>query len=337
MFGFIRSISFTVQAMIPVLAIALFGVAWFLPGSLQPATLFGNGLFYLPADGWLYTLWLRLEELPLWAQILPACLTVILTAFLLVGNDMSNILMGRRSFAIAIVYLFLLASGGHFFIFHPAMPALLLMAVSQRFLLMLYKRETEYALVFVMGFTWGTAVLLYPPVLTLVPALLLGLLLMVSTNWRHWLVSIMGIAMPAAIASVCWLLLGDLDYEVRTFASWFSLRGLAVPEFLKKEPFVAAWLGLVIIWAAVASSRYRNPKIQSRQLFQHNFLLFVNILVSTILLKTVAIEFTWLLVLPVSYLLTFWALDHKRNWVRDLFFFSLIASFAFFRIRGLLI
>jgi hypothetical protein len=337
MFAFIRSISFTVQAMIPVVALILFGVAWFLPGNLQPGLIYGNGLFYLPADGWMYTLWTGMASLPLWAQILPACITAIFIAVLLAGTDMANILMGRRSYALAFVYLLLLASGGHFFLFHPAMPATLLMVVSQRFLLALYKRETEYAIVFVMGFAWGAAALLYPPVLALAPALLLGLLLMVSTNWRHWLVCIMGLALPGVLASVCWYLLGDLSYEMRTFFSWFKLREFALPAYLLKEPFVAAWMLLLVVWTVLATMRYRNPKIQSRQLFQHNFLLFVNILVVTVLMKTVAIEFTWLLVLPLSYFMTFWALEESRGWVRDLFFFSLIAAFVFFRIRGLII
>jgi hypothetical protein len=160
---------------------------------------------------------------------------------------------------------------------------------------------------------------------------------MVSTNWRHWLVCIMGLALPGVLASVCWYLLGDLSYEVRTFFSWFKLREFALPAYLLKEPFVAAWMLLLVVWTVLATMRYRNPKIQSRQLFQHNFLLFVNILVVAVLMKTVAIEFTWLLVLPLSYFMTFWALEESRGWVRDLFFFSLIAAFVFFRIRGLII
>jgi len=336
MFGFIRSISFTVQVMIPVLGLTLFGIAWFLPGNLQSSGIYGNGSYYQPADGWLYPFWLSMARLPLWAQILPSCLVAVLTAGLLVRTDMKNLLLRTRSYAIAYVFLFLVTSGGHFFLFHPVMLAGYFMVMSYRFLLDLYKEETGYSIVFAMGFSWGVAILIYPPVCLLIPALLVGLLLMVTTNWRHWLVSLMGILVPTLLVGFFWFLVGYLDYEIFAFFSWFKLRHALFPAFISKEPFIAAWFGLILIWVVIASMKYRNPKIQSRQLFQANFLLFISILAMMVFMETVSVEVLWLLTIPVSYLMTFWALNMERGWLRDLFFFTLLLSFAFFRIRGLI-
>jgi len=336
MFGYIRSISFTAQVMIPVLGIILFGLAWLLPGNLQPAAVYGNGFFFLPADGWLYPLWSGLSGLPLWLQITPSFLMAMLTLGLLVGNDMKNLLMGFRSYAMAFVFIFLLTSSGHFFLFHPAAVAGYFMVLSFRFLLDLYKEENAYSLVFAMGFSWGVAILLYPPVALLIPAILLGLLLMVATSWRHWLVSLLGIAAPLAVAAIVWYLLDNLTYEVTSFFAWFKIRHSLIPPFITKEPLIVAWFGIILIWVIVASVKYRNPKIQSRQLFLTNFLLFVSILLITIFLETVSVEILWLLVIPISYLMTFWALRVERGWLRDLFFVSLLLCFAYFRIRSLL-
>ncbi|MCX6225463.1 MAG: hypothetical protein NTV01_12070 [Bacteroidia bacterium] len=336
MFGFIRSISFTVQVMMPVLGLILFGIAWFLPGSLQPGNIYGNGFFYQPSDGWLYPLWLEMAHLPLWVQVVPTFLISVLTAVLLVQSDMKNLMMGLRSYAIAYVFLCLIASNGHFFLFHPAFLAAGFIVLSQRFLLDLYKEETNYSIVFAIGFSWGLAILLYPPVCFLIPAILTGLLLMVTTGWRHWLVSLMGIVMPAVLLAIFWFLMGDLNYEIDTFFSWFKLRESLLPKFISKEPFIAAWFGLILTWTIVASVKYRNPKIQSRQLFQANFLLFVSILLMTVFLETVSVEVLWLLIIPVSYLMTFWALRVEKGWKRDLFFLSLLAFFVFFRIRSLI-
>jgi hypothetical protein len=33
--------------------------------------------------------------------------------------------------------------------------------------------------------------------------------------------------------------------------------------------------------------------------------------------------------------MTFWALEVRKGWVRDLFFITLLLSFAFFRVKGL--
>jgi hypothetical protein len=337
MFGFIRSISFTVQAMIPILGLILFGIAWFLPGTMSQGTVYGNGLYFLPKEGWLYTFWLQVGSFPLWVQIVPSYLTAIITGVLIAGNDMKNLLVGRRSYAMAIVFLFLVTSGGHFSLFHPAFLAGLLIVLSQRFLLDVYKRETEYSIVFMVGFTWGVAILLYPPVILLTPAILVGLLFMVATGWRHWVVIFLGIAVPLVLVGSFWFLLGDLHYEIDTFLSWFKIRKTFIPAFFQKEPFIAAWFGLILIWIVIASIGYRNPKIQSRQLFQSNFLMFVFVLLITIFLETVSVEFIWLLMIPTTYIITFWVLDVKREWMRDLFFFTLLLAFTFFRIRELVL
>lgn len=335
MFGFIRSISFTVQIMIPILGLILFGIAWFLPGNFQPGAVYGNGFYYLPPDGWLYPLWKEMARLPLWVQMVPSFLASILIAGLLVRTDMKNLLMGTRSYAIAYVFLFILSSNGHFFLFHPAALAGYFMILSYRFLLDLYKEETSYSLVFAMGFSWGIAILLYPPVCFLIPAILAGLLLMVSTNWRHWLVSFMGILVPVLLVGFFWHLMGNLDYQIAAFFSWFRFRYSLLPAFILKEPLIAGWYGIILIWTIIASVRYRNPKIQSRQLFQANFLLFVSILLLTVFLETVSMEILWLLAIPVSYLMTFWVLRVEKRWIRDLLFFTLLLSFVFFRIISL--
>jgi len=321
--------------MIPVLCLILFGVALFFPGNMQGGDILGNGLYYLPKDGWLYSKWLQMAHLPLWIQIAPSYLIALITALLLVGNDMKNLLMSRRTYAMAFVFLFLLCSGGHFFIFHPAFIAGLLMVLSHRYLLNLYKHESDFSIVFMIGFTWGAAILFYPPVILLTPAILFGLLVMVATGWRHWLVMLLGLAIPAVLAGACWYLLGDLDYEVQTFLSWFKLRHMIIPPILTKEPFIAAWFGLMLIWIVIASAKYRNPKIQSRQMFHTNFLQFLFTILGLALLDTVSVEFIWLLIIPLSYMMTFWALEVKKWWMRDLFFLSLLLSFAFFRFKGL--
>lgn len=332
MFGFIRSTSFLTQAMIPILGLTLFGIAWYFPGNLGHGNIYGNGFFYIPSSGLLYSLWLGMARLPLWAQMVPSCLITILTAGLLVRTDLKDLLMGSRSYAIAYVFLFLVTSNGHSFLFHPAMLSGYFMVLSYRFLLDLYKEETGYSLVFTMGCTWGIAILMYPPIGLITPALLTGLLLMINTVWRHWLVGLLGIILPALLVAFVLFMTGGLENEVYAFLSWFELRPDLIPEFILKEPFIAAWLGLILIWTVIASINYRNPRIQSRKLFQANFILFVSILFMTAFLETVSVEVLWILVIPVSYLMTFWALRVQKGWLRDLFLLSLLLFFSFFRL-----
>lgn len=335
MFGFIRSVSFTTQAMIPVLGLTLYAIAWFLPGNLVPGDSYGNGFFYQPSEGWLNVLSTEMVQLPLWAQMVPSFLITVLTAGLLVRTDMRDMLMGSRSYAIAYVFIFLATSGGHSFLFHPAMLSGYFIVLSYRFVLDLYKKENGYSLVFGMGFSWGVALLLYPPALLLTPAIMIGLLLMIPTVWRHWLVAFLGIIIPSLLVAVLLFLLGSLENEGYSFLAWFKIRQIRLPEFILKEPFIAVWVGLILIWTFIASVNYRNPRIQSRRLFQANFVLFVFILLMSASLETVTAEVLWLLVIPVSYLMTFWALRVRKGWLRDFFFISLLLSYFLFRVLGM--
>jgi len=336
MFQFIRSSSFTAQAMVPVTGVLLFAAGFLFPGSLTSGPVYGSGFYYLPADGWLYSHWSQLAKLPLWVQILPTFILAVMTAWWLIRQDMKNLLMGRRSYGIGYVFMFLLVSQGHLFLFHPAFLSAFLMLLGTGYLITMFKQETMYELVFGFSFTWGTAVLIYPPAAMLVPVIIIGLAVMVSATWRHWTVALMGLILPASVCSAVFYLTGDLDYQITSFFTWFRIRTALIPPFLNKEILIAAWFGILVVWMIVASVGYRNPKVLSRQLFMVNFFHFMLVIVMVALLDTVGVEAFWLMLVPLTYFITFWALEVRRNWVRDLFFFSLTASFVFFRIRGLI-
>jgi len=335
MFKFVRSSSLTAQIMIPVIGFLFFASGWFLPARLAPGEVYGNGYYYLPTDGLFYNWWRLLAALPLWVQVVPTLLLAVVSALSLVHEDTRHLLLGRRCFGIAYVYLFLVASSGYLLLAHPAFLAGYLMLLGTGFVLDLFKNEAKYDLVFGFCFTWGLAALIYPPVVVVLPVIIIGLAVMVSTLWRHWVVALTGLILPALITVMVLYLTGDLQYEISSFLQWFRLRTTWPPDYLTREPFLLAWLGILLFWIVVASLSYRNPKIQSRQLFLVNFSQFLFLLVMALGLETVSVEVLWLLLVPVTYLLTLWALEVRRGWVRDLFFLSLLASFIFFRIRGL--
>lgn len=336
MFQFIRSSSFTAQVMIPFVGILLFAVVWFLPASLVPGSQYGNGFYYLPQDGWIYAQWQELARFPLWVQVLPTLVLAVVTALVLVQQDLRNLLMGRRSYGIGYLFLFLIASSGHLFLIHPAFVSGFLVLLGIGNLAALFKKETKFEMVFGLAFSWSLAILLYPPLVFTLPVIFIGLAVMVSPVWRHWVTALLGLILPVLLCLGVFYLMGELDYQVSSFLDWFRFRTTWPPEFLTREPFIAVWFGLLLFWIITASVKYRNPKVLSRQLFLVNFFHFFLVLLMVILVETVSVEVFWLMLCPVTYLMTFWALELRRNWVRNLFFMSLLASFVFFRIRGLM-
>jgi hypothetical protein len=198
-----------------------------------------------------------------------------------------------------------------------------------------YKTESNYSNSFGVGFTIGLGTLLYPPLIFVLPLLGAGIGLLVSTTWRHWAALIWGLVMPPGIAAFILMLTGNLAYQAGSFLNWFEFSVELPPDFIREQPFLAAWFGLILIWIIIASIGYRNPRIQSRQLFMVNFFLFVILVAISLFMKSISSEITWFLIIPVSFLITFWSLNVRKGWLRDLFFLSMMGSWLFLQLKDL--
>lgn len=336
MFRFIKSISLSVQFLIPLFAVLVFVPEFFL--SHQPGTLVPEpGQFYHPTEGLLYGLWARFLTTPNWIHQIVNCLIVIGCTVILLKNDQRHLLMGQRSFAIGFVFIFLVGSTGQLSFFHPAFLAGLFLLLAYGFMLDHYKTEDAYYYAFGAGFCLGVGTLLYPPLALTLPVVGIGIALLVSATWRHWAVLVWGMIIPLGIAAIVLMLTGNLAYEADSFLTWFAFSPSIPPAFIRGQPFLAGWFGLILIWIIMASIRYRNPRIQSRQLFMVNFILFLLFILMALFMRSVSSEIILLMIIPVTFLITYWSLNVKRGWVRDLFFLSMMGSWIFFRLQDLIL
>jgi hypothetical protein len=325
MFRFIKSISLASQILVPVIALILFIPVPFLTHEARIA---------VPPDGMHNEIGLLINRLPGWTSALIAFLLTLFGALRLNGGDLKHLLTGRRSYAIAFVFIFLIASSGQAFYFHQAFLAGIAMLVGHKYLLDLYKSEASFPLIFSLAFSWGLAGLIYPPVFFILPATIVGMVLMGSNTLRHFLVFLAGLITPTGMLLAVWYLTGNLGYELNSLTYWLSFRSDPLPGFIRDNWLVFGWFMLLFIWIFIASAGYRNPRVQSRRLFQANFVQFILTLAVALLVAPVGLEIIWLLLIPVAYLLTFWLLEVDKGWKRDLFFLSLLASWLVFLLNG---
>ena len=321
MFRFIKSISLASQILVPVIALILFIPVPFLTHESR---------FAVPPNGMHNEIGLLINQLPGWASALIAFLLTLFGAVRLNDGDLKHLLMSRRSYAISFVFIFLTASSGQAFYFHQAFLAGIAILVGNKYMLDLYKSETTFPLIFSLAFSWGLAGLIYPPVFFILPATIVGMVLMGSNTLRHFLVFLAGLVTPAGMLLAVWFLTGNLGYELNSLTYWFSFRLNPLPGFIRDNWLISAWLALIFIWIVIASAGYRNPRVQSRRLFQANFLQFILTLAVALLVVPVGPEIIWLLLIPVTYLFTFWVLEVEKGWKRDLFFISLLISWLVF-------
>ncbi|NLO69011.1 MAG: hypothetical protein GX098_10670 [Bacteroidales bacterium] len=321
MFRFIKSISLVVQILVPVIALIFFLPVPFL--SLEPP-------YAIPQDGIHHDIGQVISRLPHWAPVLASLLVTLAAALMLNTSDRKHVLTGRRSYAIAFVFIFLIASSGQAFFFHPAFLAGLLILNGNRYLLEQYKTESSYPLVFSQAFNWSLAGVIYPPVFFILPAVVIGMVLMGSATLRHFLVLLAGLITPIILVLAIWFLTGQLDYEMASIQEWFALRIDFIPNFLRSNWLILGWLLLILVCIIIASVGYRNPRVQSRRLFQVNFIQFILTLGIPFFVPLVGPEIIRILLVPGTYFLTFWLLEVDREWKRNLFFIMMLASWLTF-------
>lgn len=113
---------------------------------------------------------------------------------------------------------------------NPVMTANLFLLLALRRLLRMYRVQEVTGMIFDAGVFIGIAVLLYWPLILVVPLLWLSLIQLRTFNIREWLVPFSGLAVPAIYAAVaCW---------------WFDVkRGIPAWNELSADPDTAIFQG----------------------------------------------------------------------------------------------
>ncbi|MCD6333449.1 MAG: hypothetical protein J7L89_09265 [Bacteroidales bacterium] len=326
MFAFVKSPRIGAQVMIPVIGLLLFMPAFFHQSLPDPLVHTG--------EGFLYSLWKELIDGPLWIQIAATLLTALLTVLLLIVIDARHRVIEDQSFAVPWVFIFVITSSGQFFRLHPAYPAALFLLLSYHYALELYESRKPQFAVFNMVLMYGISVLIYPPLLWLIPLVLLaGMMMSTEGRFRIW-IFLAGMAAPFLFALATFYLTGGGKYVFQDFFRWFEFRHTWPPVWITVRPRFWIWLAIMTGWILWGSLHFRSQKNLSRQFF---LLLFVQFLICTaamIMMETVGTEMIWIIVLPVSFLMANWIQRARSGWFRDLFFLFLLGFWIFFNLSG---
>ena len=166
--------------------------------------------------------------------------------------------------------------------------------------------------------------LFYFNIIFLLPFLWISQFTLRQFNWREFLYSLIGLALPFVYILTGYFL---FDKSVKVMSDML-FQWLTLDKVVNFTWPLLASLGLYLFVMIVANfyalRKYATAKVQLRKFYQLLFYLFVNILLMYIFIPSVGIEIFILLSVPVSVLLSAYFSDCKNNFINNILFLLLL-------------
>ncbi len=200
MIRFFRNNSPSSFILLPLLALAFWIGSFFM----KPA----EPIFAMP----LYNLLTNpLNSLHVVASIV-AFIIVVAEAFLLNYIINENEILNKPTFLPALLYIVFMSCDTQLLTIYPLLFAnfFILMAINR--LMTSYRKDIAFSNAFDAGFLLSIATLFYFPCIVFFPLLIIGFILFRPFNWREWVISFIGTAVPYTFVFTYYFWNDVLDY-----------------------------------------------------------------------------------------------------------------------------
>jgi len=283
----------------------------------------------LRTDNPIYSAFIKpLVQYPILERILVCGLVFsqcILINVIVVGQR----ILSTNTFFPALFYFILISAFPQEIYLSPSLVAITFVLLSIKEILGTYLQRDAHLNIFDTAVLLSIATLFYPPFVILIPLVWIGMSIFAQVEWRHWVLSIVGIICP-------WFILF-------TFSTYFEIESLSAVNFLEIEVFNMAsfnlnyreiisiiaigMIGLLAIFELVPSLRRKN--IKSRKSF---VLILWLLLVSIISLffgdQSLGSKFL-ICVIPLSAIISNYFFYHKKELWLNLLLLSLMIAIGY--------
>jgi hypothetical protein len=304
-----------------VLPVLLGGAIW-----AWVALLPGSSSFYGDTMPMFNTFFRWISYFPIGALVLGFAV-LLLEAFTLNSFINKHSLLKQSSYLPAFFYILFCSCRHTLICFYPSLVASLFLILALRRLAESYKKEKALSELFDAGLFIGIAALVYVPVIVFVLFLWIAVLVMRSLNWRDWIVSLIGFALPFIFAMGYF----TVFYSPEHF--WYDRIMLAFGNY--KLGLSMPWKGMLlficlIITAIVSSWFYINKisdnilKAQKVSILMLWFVFFA--LASIVLSPEKNARSFVILAMPFSYMFSNYFIKTKSKALPEMLFIFFIVT-----------
>ena len=263
--------------------------------------------------------------------VLSKIVSLVLVIFIALWLSRMNkkfILLEKRSYLPAIIYLLIASSYLPLQQLNPAVFASVFLVFSIELMLDSYKKEGLALQFFQAAFFISMGSLFYARAAFLMFVVWAGLWMFRTFQWREWVFAILGFLTPV-IFLFAWYYLSGQDLA----ENWEKIRFNFVydRESGYLNLYYLLFYGYLLLVVILASrkmiSTYQIFKIYKRKFFRLNFWIFAFILAAFLVIYSSAIEMIYFLAIPVSYALSYYFFNMRSKLAGEIIFALLFAGY----------
>ncbi len=273
-----------------------------------------------------------------WLCYLVTALLVILCGLMLIRVNTTFILIPDRSYLPAFMFIFLNALYLPLQGFNPVMGGLIFFILAMMKVFRSYHEKRLYTGMLTAGIYLGLASLFYAKFILFLPVLWIGLIILRTFQWREWVFSFIGLALP-------YVFIFSHDYLAGQ-----SLQGryYDILTNFRPELFFPDW-GLaynilfgILAFAILAASYFMLQSIQGFKIYirkYYRFLFWLFLFTAALFgfFYKSSIELMPVAAIPVSFLLSFYFVKLRNKLWGELLFIFLAGAYVFLILDRILV
>ncbi len=319
---------------VAVLIIILIALGIWMPSFLSDESLVtASGPDTMP----LYSLLTSpLEGFPLLSRII-AFTVVVLEAFLLVRINAKFVLIQQRNFLSALFFIIITGHSMELLQLNPVMIASLFMILVLWIDFSAYRDEPDSYRFFEAGLMLGLGSLFYAPLSYMLAFIWIACAVQRPFYWREYFFPLAGLLIPNTVMFAIYFLTGrDIPQLLEILRSNLYLaQGWSGFEWTHWT-FAGLLFLLILISSIFLLKVFQFRKIYIRDYFMVLFWLFLCASAVFILFSNFNLGMTAVIAIPVSFILTNYFINAKKNFPNKLLLYTLLAFMAFLTVSNLI-
>ncbi len=324
MFKQLRSPSFSLQLMLPVIAFFPYLIFFFVD---IPEPIKHN------AQGWIYHTWyIGIGHKP-WLFLILGWLFNLVTAYSIYWLNIRFEIIGKRTVYVSFLYCLMILSPLGFHSFHPGMFGGMFILFSLIFIFLIYHSKQTQAYIFNAGFFWGMAVIIYPPFILLFPLYVLSARYVKSTRLKDFILLFTGLIVPILIWGAIIFLRGDFHFQWLSVLQWAEIRKTWPPSLPGRTLLWYLFFGYIFLILIFNANQYRVKKDVGRRVLTIMGQMIWLCPLIFLVFERVSIEILWLAIVPLTFLFSVAAFNIKNQWKSDLVFFGFLIFMIVFQLN----
>lgn len=313
--------------LVPVIALALWTKNFLHPVSFAFHSGENQMLLYKPIDA-------LLAGNPLTDNIVALAFALLL-AFLVLRLNAQHVFIRVRTFLAPTLFILLTSGIPELHAMHPVYPAALFLILSIDRIFNSFDKEKIHSNAFEAGFFLAIGTLFYLELAFFFPLLWIGFAVVrLKVNWRDFVLSTIGFAVPLAAGVGYYLVSGQFDNLIQIVQNNILTPQVFLREGLPIQIYVSYLVFLTLFGSVFLLSQYDEKKISTRKFFKVFFWIFLISVVLIFAVPAVSQEIIVLSAIPLSYLISNYLTFMKHHVWGEIFLYVLAAGVIFLQFLG---